>query len=87
MTVKEIVVEYLEKNGFDGLCNNYGYCVGDNCGCKKDEIYLCDNFSQVCEPAYIVKTDVCPLCKEYEFCMSQEKDTNECPCGYFEEWQ
>lgn len=76
--IEDIVIEYLEKNGFDGLCNNYDHCA-DGCGCKKEEMHLCDHFSWLCEPAYVVKTDACRLCTEYKFCMSYEKDTHECP--------
>jgi hypothetical protein len=35
MTVKEIVTNYLTKNGYDGLCN-------EECGCfLKDELFVC----------------------------------------------
>lgn len=36
MTVKEIVIEYLKKNGYSGLC-------GDYCGCEIDDLAPCDN--------------------------------------------
>lgn len=33
-SVKEIVKDYMEKNGFDGL-----FC--DDCGCPVDDLFLC----------------------------------------------
>ena len=33
-TVEEIIVEYLKKNGYDGL-------AGDECGCGIDDIEPC----------------------------------------------
>jgi hypothetical protein len=37
MTVKELVVEALRKNGFDGLCN-----PDQECGCPLDDLMPCD---------------------------------------------
>ena len=34
MTVHEIVLEYLEEHGFDGLCT-------DDCGCSVDDLAPC----------------------------------------------
>jgi hypothetical protein len=34
MNVKEIIVKYLDDNGFDGLC-----C--EDCGCGKDDLFPC----------------------------------------------
>ena len=34
MTVHEIVLEYLEEHGFDGLCTN-------GCGCSIDDLAPC----------------------------------------------
>ncbi len=45
MTTKEIVIEYLKQNGFDGLCS-------DECGCSLDDLICCDEDFQGCEPAY-----------------------------------
>ena len=38
ITVKQIVEEYLKKNGFDGLFND----VGD-CACCLDDLCTCNN--------------------------------------------
>ena len=51
MTVKEIVIEYLNEHGYDGL-----FCEGQ-CSCRKDDLIACDgNFSE-CEPGYEVPCD------------------------------
>ena len=34
MTVKEIVKKWLEDNGYDGL-------AGEDCGCKLDDLFCC----------------------------------------------
>ena len=34
MTVKEIVKQYLEQNGYDGL-------AGEGCGCLENDLFLC----------------------------------------------
>mgnify|MGYP001574958709 CR=1 FL=1 len=45
MNVKEIVSEYLIKNGYDGL-----FC--DDCGCEAGELMPCDSFIDICEPGH-----------------------------------
>ena len=50
MTVKELVKEHLEKNGYDGLCR-------DDCGCGLDDFMPCSSFAlegvpTCCTPAY-----------------------------------
>lgn len=49
MTVKEIVKDYLERNGYDGLCTQ-------DCGCDKDYLFPCcgEGFPEHCVPAYKV---------------------------------
>lgn len=49
MTVNEIIVRYLEDNGYDGL-----YCPFDPCGCYKDDLCPCGNLINLweCEPGY-----------------------------------
>jgi len=48
MRVNEIVIDYLRKNGYDGLC-------GDGCGCGLDDFAPCDEDFGNCEPAYKVR--------------------------------
>ena len=57
MNVKDIVIEYLKKNGFDGLC-------GAGCWCGlEDALMPCDvNAAFECEPAIKVKPD-CEKCE------------------------
>jgi len=51
MTVKEIVKEYLAKNGYDGL-------YGDECGsgCQIDDLIPCGEYCNYsdCKPGYAV---------------------------------
>lgn len=35
-SVKEMVREFLDANGYDGLCN-----PDAECGCPKDDLFLC----------------------------------------------
>jgi hypothetical protein len=53
MTVKEIVIKYLEENGFEGLvCWNTSW---DGCGCGIEDLMPCDGECiDRCEPAYKV---------------------------------
>ncbi len=44
MDCKEIIEEYLKKNGYDGL-------VGDECGCCLDDLMPCGECCHECEPA------------------------------------
>ena len=46
-TVKEIVKEYLEKNGYDGLYNENGAC-----GCLTDNLNPCGEPFDECKPGY-----------------------------------
>ena len=56
MNVKEIVKEYLVKNGYDGLCE-----LDMPCGCGVEDLFACDEQEGECEPAYKRKDCVdCP---------------------------
>ena len=51
MTVKEIVKDCLEKNGYDGLCS-------ENCGCGLHDLMPCSGSeTNNCQPAYKI---ICP---------------------------
>ena len=46
MTVKEIIIKYLEDNGYDGLYDEMG------CGCLINDFALCDSISAECMAGY-----------------------------------
>ena len=46
-TVHEILVDWLRKHGYDGLCN-----PEIECGCTLDDLQPCDSFMLNCKPAY-----------------------------------
>jgi len=47
MNLKEIAVEYLKNNGFDGLYNEF---IG--CGCENDDLMPCDGPRDDCVPGH-----------------------------------
>jgi len=49
LIVKDIVVEYLEKNGFDGLMHDNDCCCSTN--------NICDDMTSDCQPAYKIPCD------------------------------
>jgi hypothetical protein len=66
MTVKEIVREYLIKNGFEGLVNQ-----DSECGCDMEDLIVCDERCNNCEPAYRHK---CPEGHEADYLMTLSKE-------------
>ena len=60
MTVKEIVKQYLEQNGYDGL-----YHEDLECGCSLDDFAPCGDMSEHCEIGY---TNACATCTKREDC-------------------
>lgn len=50
MNCKDIIVEYLKTNGYDGLFSRDGECA-----CKMDDLMPCEGYgSEIsCEPGYI----------------------------------
>ena len=56
-TVREIVAEWLDSHGYDGLVN-----VDGECGCPLDDLMPCENTIAGlgdCEPAYQFKCYKC----------------------------
>jgi hypothetical protein len=49
-TVREIIVDYLTQNGFDGLYNQY-----DDCGCQIKELMPCCEPCGDCVPVVITR--------------------------------
>lgn len=73
MNTKEIIIDYLKANNFDGLCN-------PDCesGCGLDDIFPCDCFELDCRPAhkfecpkhgtvYVPNSGECAYCAEEDF--------------------
>jgi len=58
MNVRDIVKEYLQQHGYDGLFRN-----GPGCGCGIDVLMLCQEACDQCEPGYKVpcNPDTCEL--------------------------
>lgn len=54
MTVYDIVKQYLQDNGYDGLCNK-----DHECGCWIDDLLCCDEIGMNCEPAYRAPCGIC----------------------------
>ena len=66
MTVAEIVVKYLQENGFDGLSS-------DECGCGLEDLMPCE-FSQAdCQPAKKFKCKG-KDCERYDDCCGEVGD-------------
>ena len=66
MNVKQIVKEYLEKNGFDGLYTPI------ECGCKLDDLmpcYLLGSSCSDCEPGYLQPGD-----EDYDYFIGPDKN-------------
>ena len=61
MSVRDIVKEFLTKNGYDGLCY-------DGCGCPKDDLMLCGGKQGLCLPAYLHTIKDCADCEDKEYC-------------------
>ena len=67
-TVKEIVIEYLENNGYDGL-------YADDCGCPIDDLFLYECGTD-CQPGYktACDPDTCTLDGDCDFHIGPEKE-------------
>lgn len=67
MSITEMVRQYLEANGYDGL-----YFPGE-CACKKDDLFPCgDPHMSECLPGYLKS---CPQdeCGEHDFHISAKR--------------
>lgn len=70
MTTREIIKEYLEKNKYDGLCN-------DECDCCLEDLMSCNYSSHNCTAGYFVENNLCVDC-DVEFCISPTKGDDKC---------
>lgn len=46
MNCTEIIIKYLQENGFDGLYND------DECGCDIRNLAICTSYMSQCRPGY-----------------------------------
>jgi hypothetical protein len=76
-TVKTIIKDYLETNGYDGLCYN-------DCGCSVKDLMLCNSLCGKCEPAYkyIVIKDICEVCEDNRKCPIRDYADEDMMCFY-----
>ena len=58
MTIKEIIKQYLEEHGYDGL---YSCCV--DCACSLDELFGCEYPQPDCTPGYMIPAPKDSGCK------------------------
>ena len=54
MMVTGMVKEYLQQNGYDGLCNTDG-----ECGCSLEDLAPCGEMSDACAAAYKCECEDC----------------------------
>lgn len=68
MNVRDIIIEYIKANDFDGLS-------GDDCGCDLNNLCPCDECCIECVPAYKAKPtqDFIDEWGECEFMMSLDR--------------
>ena len=68
ITVKEIVVQYLESNGYDGL-----FLPGE-CACKIDGLMPCEGYCGDCEPGVLLEGD-----DIHDFYVARKEEDKNCP--------
>jgi hypothetical protein len=79
VTVREIVQEYLKKNGYDGLHSHAEDNRYAGCGCGIDDLMMdCGFQCDDCEPAYLHSLFGCVKCLDYSEC---EPEKNPAFCG------
>ena len=61
MTVVEIVLKYMKKHGYTGLCNS-------ECGCSADNLMPCGEMQSDCQVGYSVDCDGCEEYDDCEYC-------------------
>ena len=67
MNVREILTSWLKEHGYDGLC-----C--DGCGCRIEDMAICNSCFDDCLPAYkiICDDEDCATCEYLEDCSGPE---------------
>lgn len=69
MNVRDVVSEWLEGEGYEGLYNECGDVMG--CGCILDDLMPCTGDQSSCEPAYVF---FCERCGKASTCNEREED-------------
>ena len=64
--VREIIIGYLEDEGFDGLLN-----TEQECCCMSDDLGPCESGCLDCQPGKNCKRD-CDKCKDKDHCEASE---------------
>jgi hypothetical protein len=67
MNLREIVAEYLIKNGYDGLFSD------SECACKNEDLFPCDNPAYDCQAGYLTPCD----CGGHDWHISETKEGRE----------
>lgn len=68
MTVRHIVLNFLQGNGYDGL-------YSDDCGCQSDDLFPCDEPAKDCKAGYRRTCKACPA-ETKEICEIEFADAN-----------
>ena len=64
MTVKEIVEDYLKKNGYDGL-----FYPGE-CACTLENLMFCGEVNNPCEAGVFIDCEEAGMSKDdFDFCI------------------
>jgi len=71
MKVKEILIQYLKDNGFDGLFLSELECGVTNICCSSviDDLIPCASDPTQCKAGKLVK---CSGCEDFSFCVADE---------------
>ncbi len=65
--VREIIIQFMEANNYDGLYT-------DNCACKKDDLFCCGEFGQHCRLGVIVDCKDLGFGKgEFDYCIGAKR--------------
>jgi hypothetical protein len=73
MTANKILVDYLKKNGYDGLHSHYKNKNYGGCCCEIDNLQSCGEYCGGCEPGYAHKISDCKKCPDFEKCEPNQK--------------
>jgi len=68
MVVREIIAEWLQEHGYDGLFN-----TESECACLIEDFFECGYAAPDCEAGYMTKCD----CGEHDYHISPNKETSD----------